>query len=516
MNSDLKALEFEGIRRLLEKLTATPYGADAARALEPAPALADALRMQASVSAAREVLEAGAVPALGELPDMRAALRQAAREGAALNVHALHNLRLVMQAVEGLRDTVERWPALYPGPAAALNAPAPVAERLAQTLAAGAALRPEASETLAELHGEQARLCAEAGQIVERRMQAADVADAVKEPKVQWHNQRAVFALHNSAADRVKGVRRGTAMGGRDVLMEPMEAVAVNNRLETVNGQIGAEQQRLLREITGVVRAHLDALHQQIAALTWIDLALAAGQLSQHLNAHAPQLADEPLVALEQAYHPLLLLQYADGSGPQPVPLSVRLDDQNRVLVITGPNTGGKTVVIKTLGLLTVMAHCGLHIPAEGDCVIGNYRRVMVDVGDHQSLFHHLSTFAGHVEVLKRILAEADERTLVLLDELGTGTDPEEGAALAMSVMDELVERRVQGIVNTHLSPLKTYAAQRDHVRNASMLFDHEQLRPTYQLRIGEPGKSLGLLIAEKSGLPPELVQRARDHLARF
>jgi len=305
-------------------------------------------------------------------------------------------------------------------------------------------------------------------------------------------------------------------MGGRDALVEPMEAIQANNRLETASGRLNAEQQRVLRDITSEVRAHGGALEEVIAALTWVDLALAAGRLSEHMNAHPPQLADGQRVTLDQAYHPLLLLQFADGSLGRPVPLSLRLDPSQRLMLISGPNTGGKTVALKTLGLLVTMAYCGLHIPAEGDCVVGDYARVMVDVGDHQSLFHHLSTFAGHVEVLKRILREADERTLVLLDELGTGTDPEEGAALAMAVLDELAERGVQGIVNTHLTPLKEYAADRAHVLNASMRFDHEHLKPTYQLEVGVPGRSLGLVIAEQNGIAPALVERARAHLARI
>jgi DNA mismatch repair protein MutS2 len=194
--------------------------------------------------------------------------------------------------------------------------------------------------------------------------------------------------------------------------------------------------------------------------------------------------------------------------------LSLTLDGDHRLLLITGPNTGGKTVALKTLGLLVTMAWCGLHIPAEGDCEIGRFDRLMVDVGDHQSLLHHLSTFAGHVEVLKRVLEHATGESLILLDELGTGTDPDEGAALAMAVLDELRARGVYGIVNTHLAPLKDYAARHPGILNASMQFDAERLAPTYRLVPGEPGVSFGLTIAERNGLPRALVARAREHLA--
>jgi DNA mismatch repair protein MutS2 len=183
---------------------------------------------------------------------------------------------------------------------------------------------------------------------------------------------------------------------------------------------------------------------------------------------------------------------------------------------VTGPNTGGKTVVLKTVGLLVAMAQCGLHIPSEGRCVVGRYTRLMVDVGDRQSLYHHLSTFAGHVETLKRILDEADSGALVLLDELGTGTDPEEGAALAMAVLDELLERGAHGVVTTHLTPLKQYATDHDRILNAAMAFDHERLSPTYELCLGESGASLGLTIAGRGGLPDSVVARARHHLRRL
>lgn len=517
MQADLKPLEFHAIRRLLERLTATPYGADAARGLEPAPDAEVARRMQGAVDAARRLLDAGRRPPLGALPDVRAALRQASTVGASLSGQALFNLQEVMAACARLAEALREDAAIFPGRLDDLMPPAPLVERLERTLVGAGTLRDDANEALAALFAERRQLRDEAESVVRQRMQRADIAELFADGgKVGWHNERAVLTVRAAEAERVKGVRRGSALGGRDVVVEPMEAVPANNRLETVMGRIGTEQQRLFRDVTAQVREHVEALQAMLSALTWIDLALAAGRMSQAMNAHAPRLSDAAEVELNDAYHPLLLVQFADGSGVQPVPLTIRLDPQDRLLVITGPNTGGKTVALKTLGLLVAMAHCGLHIPAERDCVVGRYARLIVDVGDHQSLYHHLSTFAGHVEVLKRVLDEADGSTLVLLDELGTGTDPEEGAALAMAVLDELGARGVQGVVNTHLSPLKEYAADRPGVRNASMHFDTETLRPTYRLRIGVPGKSLGLLIAEQNGLPAALVAGAREHLQRL
>lgn len=517
MHADLKSLDFHIVRRMLEKLCATPYGADAARGLEPAPELGVARCMQQAVDTARRVLDVGRPPPLVALPDIRAALRQASTVGASLSGQALSNVQAVMSACDQLAEALSRDATIFPGSLDDLRPPRALVQLLRKALVGVGSLREDASDALLELFSARRRLREEAESIVRKRMQRDDVkALSPGIEKISWQNERAVLVVRATASDHIKGVRRGSTLGGRDVSIEPMEAVAANNRLEAVMGKIATEQQRLLREMTSCIREHGDALQKMIAALTWIDLAFAAGQLSQAMNAHAPRLSDAAEVELYAVYHPLLLAQFMDGTGPRPVPLTLRLDGHDRLLVITGPNTGGKTVALKTLGLVIAMAYCGLHIPAEHDCVVGDYSRLIVDVGDHQSLHHHLSTFAGHVEVLKRVLKEADGNTLVLLDELGTGTDPEEGAALAMAVLDELGRRSVQGLVNTHLSPLKEYAADRMGLRNASMHFDAESMCPTYELRIGVPGESLGLTIAEQNGLPLALIADARQHLRRL
>jgi len=516
MHSDTKALEFEAVRRLLEKLTATPYGAEAARHIQPAPELTLARSMLAAVSAARAALDAGETPLIKEAPDVRAALRQASQPGAALSGMALRNLRQVIAVVNGLEPAVVARPDLYPGTKAHLTPSPEIAQRLDRTIHASGRVRDDASVRLTELAAQLRLLRDEVSDALKARMQQPDLKGVVSADKIAWQGARGMFSLPASHVERIKGVRRGAVTGGGAHLVEPMEVVARNNRLEVLNGQQEIEIQTVLRETTDFLRGHLDALRLMLDALTWIDLAFAGGQLSAHLNAHAPRLVEAPYLVLDRAFHPALLLQFANGHAQEPVPLSLTLDDRQPMLVITGPNTGGKTVVLKTVGLLVTMAHCGLHIPAEGDCVVGDFTRVIVDIGDPQNLYHHLSTFAGHVETLKRILSEADAGTLVLLDELGTGTDPEEGAALAMAVLDELAQRGVHGIITTHLSPLKAFAEEHGRLTNASMLFDEERLQPTYRLRIGTSGDSLGLVIAKKSGLPEKLVAQARAHLLRI
>ncbi len=514
MQSDLKTLEFDGIRRILARLALTPYGDDAALQLEPAPDVLIARAMQASVSAARQLVDAGEMPRVGDVPDIRAALRQAGQSGSALSATAFHHVRHVVRMAGELHALTRKYADLC-SDASALLMPPGLVTAIDVAINPQGRLREDASPTHCELNARYRDVQGEVTSAIKAVMQSPehrglfDTAQAV-----QWHGMRGVVAVKTAQADAIKGVRRGTSAGGRDTLIEPITAVPHNNRLESLSGQIEAQNQLVLRELTDVLREQLPVLQRLLDALVWVDLALAGGQLSAAMNASAPKLVDETVLLLDQAYHPQLLLQFQQRQIAHLVPLSLQLDRQHPMLVITGPNTGGKTVVLKTAGLLTTMAHCGLHIPAEGNCVVGNFSRVIVDVGDKQSLHHHLSTFAGHVEVLKRLLTEADDRTLVLMDELGTGTDPEEGASLAMAVLDELAQRHVMGIVTTHLTPLKGFAAQHDWLSNACMRFDFEQLSPTYQLELGQSGQSLGLIIAEKNGLPPALVARARQHLA--
>ena len=506
MEADLKPLEFEGIRRLLERLCATPFGADAARNIAPAPTLMAARQLQAAIAAARLGLESGEGPVLPDLPDVRAAIRQVASPGAALAGTAFRNLALLLRVGVQLRPYVENRPALLPAGPERLDAAADLLPRMDAVLLPNGNVREDGNEALRRLHGE---LRAEREQIQKTLQGHLRVAGA----KIHWAGQRACVHLPDGAVDNIRGVRRGTGPGGHGVLVEPMEMVAGNNRLEKLAGGIEQENQAVLRALSDAARDRLSGLQHLVESLTWLDLAIAGAQLSIHLHGKAAEMVDEPVLLLEGAYHPQLILAYAEKHGPQPRPLSVHIDAECPILVVTGPNTGGKSVSLKTVGLLTVMAHCGLHVPVSGRAVVGNFTRIFVDMGDPQSVAFALSTYSGHVEVLKRLLADANDHTLILLDELGTGTDPEEGAALAMAVLDDLAGRGVRGMVTTHLTPLKAFADGHSCLRNASMRFDQERLEPTYDLQIGVPGSSMGLAIAARRGLPEALVSKARAYL---
>jgi len=513
MTYDLEALDFENIRRSLKQFSCTCYGNESISHLEPAPNISVARIMQSSVSAARECIDKGVELNLGDVPNIRVALKQLSTTNGIVNTQALYNILLVLNASQQLLDTIQINPALYPSSMPGLSIPVEVITVINKTVNESGRLRFDASLKLESLNQEMTQLKSEAENLIKQTIRENDLRSYVVDSKPVWQGERAVIAVYSSHLEKIKGVIKGSQSGGSHQLVEPIVVMAKNNEMERLSQKIRAEQNEILKSVTQTARDYLTELNQLLDAIAWVDIAFAAGKLSAQMNAHAPELVESAEIVLNKAYHPMLLIQFIQGRVAQPVPLSIRVMRDKPFVLITGPNTGGKTVVLKTVGLLQLMAQCGLHIPAEENCTLGWFNTVLVDMGDKQSMYHQLSTFAGHIEVMKHILQNANEKSLFLLDELGTGTDPEEGAALAMATIDQLIEKNSMGIVNTHLAPLKEYGSQHERVQNASMVFDENRLSPTYQLEMGKNGKSFGLVIAERNGLPREVTQKAESYL---
>ena len=288
--------------------------------------------------------------------------------------------------------------------------------------------------------------------------------------------------------------------------MEPLDLVDLNNRWRQAQIEEQQEIERILLYLSGLVAERQDEIVQAVMILAGVDLALAKARYAAALSATCPQLATDYRLDLIEARHPLLTGEV--------VPLSARLGgaaaDGCRALIITGPNTGGKTVALKTMGLLSLMAQAGLHIPAEAGSVVAVWDDIFADIGDEQSIEQSLSTFSSHMTNIVQIMRTATPRCLVLLDEIGVGTDPQEGSALARAVLSDLVARRVCTVVTTHYSDLKAYAAAQPQVCNANVEFDANALRPTYRFHMGLPGRSYGLTIAAQLGLPEGVLDEAR------
>ncbi len=368
-------------------------------------------------------------------------------------------------------------------------------------------VRDDATPKLREI---RRRLQPLRGRIRERMAQLLQqYATHVQDPIVTLRRDRYVIPVKASSQSRVPGLVLDTSDSGATVFVEPAAVVPMNNELALLEFEERDEVRRILVAL-GQRLAFDPALASTLEALEELDGVAAAARLARDWKLARPEVGADLPVRLPGARHPLI-----EGC----VPNDVFLDDAARLLVLTGPNAGGKTVLLKTLGLAVLMAHAGLFVAAgaqgarPGRVTLPAFRAVLTDIGDEQSIEASLSTYAAHLTNLKRIVEHAGPDTLVLIDELGSGTDPDEGAALSQAILEQVLAQRAYGVVTTHLAPLKVFAAQRPGVRNAAMRFDVDRLRPTFELAVGQPGRSYALAIAERVGLGTALLERAAEVL---
>ncbi|PJF24970.1 MAG: endonuclease MutS2, partial [Phototrophicales bacterium] len=335
----------------------------------------------------------------------------------------------------------------------------------------------------------------------------------LQEALVTMRNGRYVIPLKADHKGKIPGVVHDSSSSGATLFIEPLDTLELNNRWRELQLDEEKEIRRILSALTMQIGAESEAIVRTVEVLAYFDLVLAKARYAEALKAAEPTLLDfrprgthpGSTIRLLGARHPLL--------RGNVVPIDVEFDENTWVLVVTGPNTGGKTVSLKTVGLMCLMAQCGLHLPVD-EAKLTVFRGIYADIGDEQSIEQSLSTFSSHMTNTIQILRECDERSLVLLDELGAGTDPTEGSALARAILSHLLERRVTTMVTTHHPELKVYSVETPGVRNASVEFDLETLAPTYRLIVGLPGRSNALAIAKRLGLNPEIIEDAKTMVA--
>lgn len=324
----------------------------------------------------------------------------------------------------------------------------------------------------------------------------------LQETLVTERDGRYVVPVKQEFRNEVKGIVHDESASGATVFIEPMPVVEQNNKIRTLQAEEKREMERILRELSQLITYETQDLALNLKLLSSLDHIFARARMAYKTNAFRPQINQQGIIDISRAKHPLL--------GETAVPVDIRLGQDFDILIITGPNTGGKTVVLKTLGLLTIMTMSGLFIPARENSQIAIFEGIFADIGDEQSIEQSLSTFSSHMKNIIAILGQINERSLVLIDELGAGTDPAEGAALARVILEELKRKKAKAVVTTHSSELKYFAYQNKRVENASVEFDPVKLLPTYKLTIGMPGRSNALQIAARLGLAPELVAQAQ------
>lgn len=364
-----------------------------------------------------------------------------------------------------------------------------------------------ASPELADIRRHMRAAQAKSRQILQKIISSPTYGKILQETIITQRDGRFVVPVKAEHRGDLPGLVHDISSSGATLFIEPMGVVQANNELIELEAKEQKEIQRILAELSAEAAAHREDIQWDYDALVHLDLIFARGQLSYKMDGVRPEVRRDGAIHLRRARHPLL-------DPKKAVPIDIELGDTFDTLVITGPNTGGKTVTLKTLGLLTLMTQCGFHIPVGDRSSISVYQRVLADIGDEQSIEQNLSTFSAHMTNIVSILAEADRHSLILFDELGAGTDPVEGAALAIAVIQHVRQRGARVAATTHYAELKTFAMTTAGVENGSCEFDVETLSPTYRLLIGIPGKSNAFAISKRLGLPEEVIQAAKVQMS--
>jgi DNA mismatch repair protein MutS2 len=362
-----------------------------------------------------------------------------------------------------------------------------------------------ASRLLAELRGRKKGLTARIKRRLEEIVRERHTAIFLQDDFITQRSGRWVIPVRMDSKGMVPGVVHDVSNSGETAFMEPLEIIALANELENLAADERAEEIRIVRQICDWIREDAEAMLEQFDALVRLDILNCIALLSDRLKCETPIISETPRILLKSARHPILTLM-----GKEVIPLDLELAEENRVMVVTGPNTGGKTIAIKSAGLLCVMALCGMPVPAHPGTILPLVASILVDIGDEQSIAESLSTFSAHISKISSIMAQADRGSLVLLDELGTGTEPGQGAAIACAVLKELQGKGALVVATTHLTEIIGFVQREPGMVNAAMAFDRQKLAPLYRLTVGEPGESHALEIASRYGLPDHVVRFAR------
>jgi len=501
----LKDLEYDKLKEILKSFACSKMGRELIENLRPS---ADRETVQRELDRVWE-LRAALVEtdlALGPLPDIRPLLRRAhqttalsgseflAISEALGQIRRLRDRLLGQENSSSLRELGER-----------IHVFRELEENIARVFDEDGEVRPTASPRLRELTVQKRIVEDRVQRQLQALIQSGQLAGVLQDTVITRRSGRFVIPIKSAARHELDAVVHDSSDSGQTLYVEPTSVVTENNEIRELDGEIRDEQLRILRELTQKLQAESRRIEETLKTVAYFDLLYAKAQFALHLRCHRPHLTTDGSLHVIEARHPLL-------DQTMVVPIELRLREPFQGIVITGPNTGGKTVSLKTVGLLTLMAQSGIPIPAAPDSSIALFRKIFTDIGDEQSIQQNLSTFSAHMKNLVGVLREADPQTLVLMDELGAGTDPTEGAALGIAILQTLLDSGAKLIVTTHFSAIKHFAYQHPKLKTCSVEFDIETLAPTYKIVEGV-GASNALIIAERLGVPESVIAAAKTHL---
>ena len=502
-------LELDKIIQLLVKHCCSQRGKEIAAGLRPSANLQEVNIRLAETTQAKEVLRLYPNFSLGGIRDIRSALSRA-QAGGIIEPQEFLAIFDTLGASKRIKNFFEgegRKYELLAAYAQNLCVLPNLEQKIKKAITSEGEVSDNASEELARIRRQLRSLQGKAREKLESIIRSPEMQKYLQDPIITIRNDRYVVPVKLEYRHQVPGLVHDQSGSGATLFIEPLAVVELANEVQRCEAMERAEVLRVLRRLTGLVQEKDEEISLALQALGELDFIFARAKLSFELDCGPPVMNEKGYINIIQGRHPLI--------KGRVVPITISLGRDFDTLVITGPNTGGKTVTLKTVGLFTLMAQSGLHVPAQVGTELCVFRRVYADIGDEQSIEQSLSTFSSHMTNIVNILENVDAQTLVLLDELGAGTDPAEGAALAMAILEHLIKVGAKTIATTHYSELKSFAYNHERVENASVEFDLETLQPTYRLLIGVPGKSNAFAISMRLGLKRQLVERARNFLSK-
>ncbi|WP_332238934.1 endonuclease MutS2 [Sporolactobacillus sp. KGMB 08714] len=510
----LKALEYEKIKQKLIHFTASSLGKSLIEQLAPSGDLREVGERQEETDEGAAVLRLkGSVP-FGGITDIRPGLKRS-KIGSMLTARELLDIadtirgaRLMKNFILDLAETGQVELPILTGLVREMEPAGGLERQIRAAIDDQGGVMDSASSALRRIRAQIRTADSRVKQKLENIVHSSGTSKMLSDPIITIRNDRHVIPVKQEYRGAFGGIVHDQSASGATLFIEPQAIVDLNNQLSEARAKERHEVERILRVLTGETAKSADSLLDQVAGLARLDFIFAKADYGHAIKGSRPTLNDRGIIKMKKARHPLI-------DPERVVPIDVIFDESTHALIITGPNTGGKTVSLKTIGLVTLMAQSGLQIPAEDGSEICVFKKVFADIGDEQSIEQSLSTFSSHMTNIVAIIKEVDFGSLVLFDELGAGTDPQEGAALSIAILDAVYARGATIVCTTHYSELKAYAYERAGVMNASVEFDVETLSPTYRLLLGVPGRSNAFEISKKLGLPADIIDAAKLQISR-
>lgn len=506
MNNYYKSLELHKILEMLSDEASNSRTKEMALALSPCTDLEKVKKEMKKTEDAFELSVKYGTPGFTAFKDIRGSLRRAS-SGASLSLRELIDIGQMLYQVRIISDwykSVEEKDTTLCELFSSLSPNNFLEDKIKNSILSEDEISDMASHELADIRRKIAQAGVKIRESLDKLVRNSDVQKSLQENIVTIRDGRYVLPVKAEHKGSVPGLVHATSATGSTYFIEPMSVVEANNDIKILKSREKEEIERIIAELSGDCSYCAESLSADYETCAELDLYFAKANLGAKMRGCIPAISDDGITDLKKARHPLI-------AADKVVPVDIKLGEDYQALIVTGPNTGGKTVILKTTGLLTAMAMCGLMIPASDGSRVSVFEHILVNIGDQQSIEQSLSTFSSHMSSVVQILEAADDRSLILLDELGSGTDPVEGAALAVSIIEDMITKGAKLLVTTHYQELKLFAIETKGIENASCEFDTATMQPTYRLIIGSPGKSNAFSISSKLGVPQGIIDRAKS-----